>query len=122
MIKWQELITGTLNWRQEKAEYRQFKARVAALPADYQFVFTQIQGYLWQFADFTGYRMLAAQTELLVMFEDGATQQRSVFTITGDDVGAFAENIVQSVADTWLDARRQKVNRQIANYRQRHQL
>jgi DNA-binding ferritin-like protein (Dps family) len=119
MIKWHELMTGTKNWRQEKADYKQFKARVATLPADYQFVFKAIQDYLWQFADFTGYRMLAAQEDLLILFEDGVTNDQSVYALTGDDVGDFADNIVRAVADTWLDERRQKLNRKVTNYRKR---
>lgn len=115
-----KLLGVSKNHRQEKADYHAFKKRITQLPPDYQFVFKQIERYLWEFSDYAGTNMLAALQELLVMFEDGAANQQDVFSITGNDVGEFANSIVREVANTWLATRQDKLNQKINHYRQQH--
>lgn len=117
MNKWKELLEVTKNWRQEKAEYKEFEHRIDQLPKDYRFVFKQIQKYMWEFSDFTGHNMLAAMNDLLLIFEDGAENGQDVFSITGDNVGDFANDIVSEVSNTWVDERKEKLNKKVQKFR-----
>ncbi|WP_071130732.1 DUF1048 domain-containing protein [Enterococcus timonensis] len=116
-MKFTELIFGE-NWRQEKKEYKLFKQKVAALPEDYRFVFNEIQKYLWNFSDASGRKTLKVLNDLYEMFAQGAADQQDVIEITGPDVGEFAENIVREIADSWMEDRKQKLNKKIANFKE----
>lgn len=120
MIKWKNLLGVTDNWREEKADYKKFKKRVENLPEDYKFVFNIIQSYLWEFADYTGRNTLAAINDLLLMFEDGVENGQDVFSITGEDVGEFANDIVSEIANTWLEGRKTKLNKKVEKFRKNH--
>lgn len=51
---------------------------------------------------------------LLDLFEEGAANGRSALEITGDDVAAFCDELVQGGAKTYVDRWREKLNRGIA--------
>ena len=107
-MKLYKLFGVTENWREEKKEYKAYLKRVDAMPDDYKFVFKEIQDYMWTFSDFTGQKILEALSDLLDMFEEGAANNVDVFTLTGDDVGEFADGIVREVASTWIEDRKAK--------------
>ncbi|MGN7358807.1 DUF1048 domain-containing protein [Paenibacillus sp. SAF-054] len=78
----------------DKKEYKMMMARVEALPEDYQFVFKNIQNYMWNFASGNGMDMLHIQYELIELFESGAAEGRQVLEITGQDVASFADELI----------------------------
>lgn len=98
---------------QDKKDYKEQMARVAALPEDYRFVFDKIQGYLWIHAAGDGHDMLKLQYELIDLFETSAAEGKQVLNVTGDDVVAFCDELLRDVK-TWADGQRKKINRDIA--------
>lgn len=117
-MKMYKLFGVSENWREEKKEYKAFLKRVELLPPDYKFVFKEIQEYMWTFSDFTGEKMLEATSDLLDMFEEGVANGVDVFTLTGEDVGEFADGIVREVANTWIEDRKRKINKKINKFKE----
>lgn len=97
---------------ESKREYKQQMQRIKALPEDYQYVFQKIQSYMWQFAAGSGYDMLEVHYGLIDLFEEGAADGKSVLEVTGDDVAAFAEELLKN-ARTYTEDWRTKFNREI---------
>lgn len=85
---------------EEKRAYRAMMARVDALPKDYRYVYKKIQDYMWKFASGSGYDMIQLQKGLVDLFEEGAAEGKPVRDITGDDVAAFADELIKEV-DTY---------------------
>ncbi|MFS0728249.1 DUF1048 domain-containing protein [Paenibacillus sp. 1P07SE] len=96
----------------DKKEYKLMMARVDALPEDYQFVFKKIQTYMWNFSSGNGTDMLHIQYELIDLFEAGAADGRQVLEITGEDVAAFADELVAN-AKTYVAKYREDLNQSI---------
>ncbi len=96
----------------DKKEYRQMTARVKALPEDYRFVYEKIQRYMWSFAAGDGYDMVKIQYELIDLFEAGAADGKRVLEITGEDVAAFCDALLQN-AKTYTANLREMLNRDI---------
>ncbi|TRZ40473.1 DUF1048 domain-containing protein [Niallia circulans] len=96
----------------DKKEYKMMMARVEALPENYQFVFKKIQNYMWQFSAGNGMDMLRIQYELIDLFEGGAAEGRQVLEITGEDVAAFADELVAN-AKTYVAKYREDLNKSI---------
>jgi DNA-binding ferritin-like protein (Dps family) len=94
----------------EKKRWRAMKARAKALPSDYAMVYEEIQHYLWN----TG-RLISIDPfdNLLDLFEEAAAAGRKVIEITGDDVAAFADELVRD-EKSYLEDCRKKLNRKIA--------
>ena len=106
MLKIFEKIVG------EKKKYRQMKARVEALPEDYQYVYKKIQQYMWGFAAGDGYDMIKVQYDLIELFEAGAADGRKVLELTGEDVAAFSDALLRN-AKNYIDKRRESLNQDI---------
>jgi DNA-binding ferritin-like protein (Dps family) len=87
-------------------------ARVDRLPEEYRYVFHRIQKYMWNYAAGDGMDMLQVQYGLIELFEDGAARGKSVLEITGDDVAAFCDELLQN-ARTYTDNWRKGLNRDI---------
>ncbi len=107
MLKIFEKIIG------DKKEYRQMMARVKKLPRDYQFVYEKIQKYMWHFAAGSGMDMLQIQYELIDLFETGAAEGKSVLEVTGNDVAAFADELLSN-AKTYAGNLHDGLNRDVA--------
>lgn len=98
----------------DKKEYRNQMARLEALPEDYRFVFKKIQSYMWSFAGGDGYDMLKTQYDLIELFEAGAAEGKHVFTVTGEDVAGFCDELMRG-NKLWIDRLRKKLNRDMKN-------
>lgn len=98
--------------RDDKKEYRQYMARVALLPQDYQFVLDKIQNYMWSFAGGDGLDMLNTQYQLIELFEAGATEGKHVLEVTGKDVASFCDALICD-NKLWTDRYRKKLNQSI---------
>lgn len=98
--------------RQDKKEYRQQMARIAALPEDYQFVFGKMQGYMWSFAGGDGFDMLKTQYDLIDLLEIAATEGKHVLDVTGEDVAGFCEDLMRG-NKLWTDNIRKRLNRRM---------
>ena len=86
-------------WRDVSRQKREFKAtqaRVNALPDDYRFVYRRIEKYLWHRAGGDGMEMLTVLTDLTELFESGVANGQTVLELTGEDVAAFADELLAS--------------------------
>jgi len=83
----QDLIEGKKQWRAHVA-------RIKALPPGYQIVYKEIQRYLIKVGpvDLADGTLL---TELVEFFEEGAAAGKGVLEVTGPDVAAFVDGLLQ---------------------------
>lgn len=95
-----------------KREYKEQVKRENALPADYQYVFKKIQGYIWKFTVGAGYDTMEVQQGLLELFEEGAAEGKHILEITGEDVAGFADELLKN-ARTYTEDWRMKFNSEI---------
>lgn len=96
----------------DKKAYRQTVARIKALPPDYRYVFDKIQKYMWHFAAGNGYDMVKIHDDLIDLFEAGAVNGKHVLEITGDDVAAFCDGLLEN-AKTYTAQWRESLNHDI---------
>ncbi|MED3790744.1 DUF1048 domain-containing protein [Peribacillus frigoritolerans] len=87
MKKFIELIIGDL---ESKKEYKGFMKKVNSLPKEYVFVFKKIQKYMWNF----GYGFGEEIINLYELFEASAAEGKLVLDVTGEDVAAFADELM----------------------------
>ena len=101
----QDMIEG-------KKEWRAHMARVKALPRDFQIVYREIQKYLFK----VGPVELTEETGLLSgivdLFEEGAASGKGVLEVTGSDVAAFCDDLIQD-SKTYADVYQDSVNRKV---------
>lgn len=97
----------------DKAEYRAQLARVAALPEDYRFVYEKMQQYMWGFAGGSGTDMLRTCYGLIDLFEPAAADGRHVLDVTGEDVAAFCDALIQD-NNLWTDGIKRRLNRRVS--------
>lgn len=97
---------------QEKREYKQMERRASSLPKDYRFVYGKIQHYMWSFSAGTGLDIIPIFSDLLDLFEIGATEKKPVLEITGEDVAAFCDELLRNTK-TYTENWREKLNREI---------
>jgi DNA-binding ferritin-like protein (Dps family) len=98
------------NWREEKREYREFEARVKALPKDFEAAYKEIQKYAYNVGLVTNDWQIFV--ELLEVFELATLDGNSVETIVGHDVAGFADVFFdkENGQKSWLDKHRQALN------------
>lgn len=102
-----------MNLKKDKREYREYAARVKAMPADYAFVYEKMVNYMWGYAGGgDGYDMLKLQYDLIELFETSAAEGKRVLEVTGEDVAAFCDELLRN-SRTWTGDRREALNREI---------
>jgi len=94
----------------DKKEWRAMEARAKALPKDYQVVYHEIQQYLWKSSGLAGIDIFKG---ILDLFEEGAANGKGALEITGNDVAAFCDELVQG-SKTYIDRWREELNHNIA--------
>lgn len=70
-------------------------ARVKALPQDYQIVYKEIQKYLFKVGPVELEEGTGLLSGIVDLFEEGASQDKSVLEVTGDDVAAFSDDLIK---------------------------
>ena len=102
----QDIIEG-------KKEWRAHKARVKALPKDYQIVYKEIQKYLFKVGPVELTDGIGLLSGMIDLFEDGAHMGKDVLEVTGEDVAAFCDELIKdskTYADLYQESVNQKVN------------
>ncbi|MCU9613073.1 DUF1048 domain-containing protein [Caldibacillus lycopersici] len=99
---------------EDKKEYREMMARVEALPSDYEETYKKICNYMWSFSSGSGMDMLRIQYDLIDLFEEGAAAGKNVWEVTGEDVTAFADGLMEQ-AKRWDNKFRNNLNKSIMN-------
>ncbi|QJC50815.1 DUF1048 domain-containing protein [Paenibacillus albicereus] len=96
-----------------KKQWRAHAARVKALPPDYRIVYKEMQAYYFK----VGPVGLAEENGLLSgivdLFEQGAASGKGVLEVTGSDVAAFCDGLIQDAktyADLYQESVAQKKN------------
>lgn len=97
----QDIIEGKKQWRAHTA-------RVKALPPDYQIVYKEMQRYLFKVGptDLAEGRLLSG---IVDFFEEGAAAGKGVLEVTGADVAAFCDGLIQDTG-TYADAYQESIN------------
>ncbi|WP_051271936.1 DUF1048 domain-containing protein [Shimazuella kribbensis] len=103
-------------WKQEKAEYREYKKRIDALPKDYQIVMNEIENFLWNYA--SGHDaaliMFKALQDVLEFFESNAQEGLDVLDVVGQDVGGFCDDLLHELeGQTWTGKRKEQLSESI---------
>lgn len=86
-----DTIIGNLD---EKREYKQNEARAKALPADYAAAYVEIKKYIFQTSGIVSMEPLVVLVDVL---EEASANGKTVIEVTGDDVAAFADELVKGV-------------------------
>jgi DNA-binding ferritin-like protein (Dps family) len=94
-----EAIEGKRQWRKE---WRAHRARVKALPQDYQIVYDEIQKYLFKVGPAEQTEMMSVLTGIIDLFEEGAASGKGVLEVTGRDVAAFCDDLIKD-SKTYAD-------------------
>ncbi|TMR21335.1 DUF1048 domain-containing protein [Nonomuraea turkmeniaca] len=77
-----------------KKQWRAHLARVKALPPDYEIVYKEMQRYFFKVGP-VGLTDGSLLTGLLEFFEEGAAAGKGVLELIGDDVAAFADDLIK---------------------------
>ncbi|MEV5894947.1 DUF1048 domain-containing protein [Nonomuraea fuscirosea] len=77
-----------------KKQWRAHMARVKALPPDYEIVYKEIQRYYFKVGPI-GLADGSLLTGLLEFFEEGVAAGTGVLELVGDDVAAFADELIK---------------------------
>lgn len=97
-----------------KKEWRAHVSRVKALPQDYQIVYKEIQKYFYKVGPVELTEGIGLFSEILRFFEEGAAAGKGVLEITGIDVAAFCDALIEDTktyADLYQEAVYQKVDK-----------
>jgi DNA-binding ferritin-like protein (Dps family) len=112
MTKWIEIVTGPL---EQKKRYRQYKARLEALPEPYGTAAKALQRYFTYYAGVTdGETIITMMGDSVELWERAATDGTPVRAIVGADPVEFAETFAQAYSGIqWIDKERARLNKAI---------
>jgi len=118
--KWIETLTGSL---EQKKQYKQYKARIEALPEPYGTAAKAFQRYLMYYGVVSdGDTLITMFGDFADLWERAAVDRTPVRTIVGDDPVEFAENFAQAyTGKQWIDKERARLTKAIEDAeRQEH--
>ncbi len=106
--RWIEMVTGPL---EQKKKYRQYKARIKALPEPYGTVANAFQRYFMYCGGIVdGATILRMLSDFADLWERAAADGTSVRAIVGDDAVEFAETFVNAyTGKQWIDKERARL-------------
>lgn len=114
--KWYELVTGSLA---DKKAYRQYKARIAALPEPYRTAANAFERYLMYnggITDGDSTVMITMLGDFAELWERAAVDNTPVEAIVGDDPVEFAEAFAAAYpGKRWIDKERNRLTETIKN-------
>ena len=118
--KWIETLTGSL---EQKKQYKQYKARIEALPEPYGTAAKAIQRYLMYYGGVSdGDTLITMFGDFADLWERAAADRTPVRAIVGDDPVEFAETFAQAyTGKQWIDKERARLTKAIEDAeRQEH--
>ncbi|WP_106813871.1 DUF1048 domain-containing protein [Microbacterium timonense] len=110
--KWYEFVTGSL---EQKKQYKQYKARVEALPEPYRAAAKALDRYLMTVGGLTdGEAMVQMLSDSADLWERAAADGTPVRDIVGEDPSAFAQEFTAAYSGKqWIDKERDRLNKAI---------
>lgn len=105
------IIDTLLGSLEQKKQYREYKARMDALPEPHRTAATALHRYLMHYAGVTdGETSVVMMGDLVELWERAAADGRSVHEIVGAEPVEFAETFAQSYAGAhWIDKERARL-------------
>jgi DNA-binding ferritin-like protein (Dps family) len=112
--KWIETLTGSL---EQKKQYKQYKARIEALPEPYGTAAKAFERYFMYYGGITdGDTLVKMFGDFADLWERAAVDGTPVSVIVGDDPVEFAEAFTQAYGGTqWIDKERARLVKAIEN-------
>jgi DNA-binding ferritin-like protein (Dps family) len=112
VAKWIETLTGSL---EQKKQYRQYKARIEALPAPYADAAKAFERYFMYYGGVTdGGTLVKMVGDFADLWERAAIDGTPVRAIVGNDPVEFAETFTQAYGGTrWIDKERTRLTKAI---------
>ncbi|TYP74138.1 DUF1048 domain-containing protein [Paenibacillus methanolicus] len=92
-----------------KKEWRVHVARVKALPQDYQIVYKEMQKYFFKVGPVELTEGTGLLSGIVDLFEEGAAMGKGVLEVTGRDVAAFCDELIQD-SKTYADIYQQSID------------
>jgi DNA-binding ferritin-like protein (Dps family) len=110
--KWIEALTGSL---EQKKQYRQYVARIEALPEPYNGAAKAFQRYFMHYGVVTdGDTLITMFGDFADLWERAAADGTPVRAIVGDDPVGFAETFAQAYSGKqWIDKERARLTKAI---------
>lgn len=97
-----KIIEGRKQWKAHVA-------RVKTLPQDYQIVYKEIQKYIFKVGPIELNGDIGLLTEILNFLEEGASTGKEVLEVTGTDVAAFCDALMEG-SKTYADLYQESVH------------
>jgi DNA-binding ferritin-like protein (Dps family) len=106
--RWIELVTGSL---EQKKQYRQYKARIDALPEPHRSVAKALQRYFMYNAGVVdGETVLTMFDDFADLWERAAADGTPVRAIVGEDPVEFADSFAEAyTGKRWIDKERARL-------------
>ncbi|MDQ0577337.1 DUF1048 domain-containing protein [Agromyces albus] len=106
--KWIEALTGSL---EQKKQYKQYKARIEALPEPHRTAAKALDRYFMYYGGITdGDTLVTMLGDSADLWERAAIDGTPVSAIVGDDPVEFAETFAQSYGGAhWIDKERARL-------------
>ena len=106
--KWIETLTGSL---EQKKLYKQYKARIEALPEPYRAAAKAFERYFMYFGGVTdGDTLVTMFGDFADLWERASIDGTSVRALVGDDPVEFAEDFARSYnGKQWIDKERTRL-------------
>ena len=110
--KWIETLTGSL---EQKKQYKQYKARLDALPEPYAATAKAFQRYFMYYGIVSdGDTLITMLSDFADLWEGAAADGTPIRAIVGDDPVEFAETFAQSYpGKQWIDKERARLTKAI---------
>jgi DNA-binding ferritin-like protein (Dps family) len=118
--KWIETLTGSL---EQKKQYKQYKARIEALPEPYRSAAKAFERYFMYYGGVTdGDTLVRMFEDFADLWERAAVDGTPVRAIVGDDPVEFAETFTQAYGGTqWIDKERARLTKAIDDAERKEQ-
>ena len=109
---WIEKVTGSL---EHKKQYRQYKARIEALPEPHRTVAKALQRYFMYCGGITdGETLVTMFEDFADLWERAAADGTPVRAVVGDDPVEFAETFTQAyIGKQWIDKERTRLSKAV---------
>jgi DNA-binding ferritin-like protein (Dps family) len=118
--KWIEALTGSL---EQKKQYKQYKARLDALPEPYAATAKAFQRYFMYYGAVSdGDTLITMLSDFADLWEGAVADGTPIRAIVGDDPVEFAETFAQSyTGKQWIDKERARLTKAIEDAERKDQ-